>query len=61
MALKRRIARHLKLLYASDPNLPICTCETMHALPLRYEQEQTISFEKLGTNPSIILQTYMIQ
>ena len=37
IALKRRIARHLKLLWASDPNLPKFTGEIMHDLPLRFE------------------------
>ena len=34
MALKRRIACHLKLLCASDLNLPKCTCKTMSELSL---------------------------
>ena len=46
MTLKWRIARHLKLLYASEPNLPKCTCKAMHDLPLRSEKEQIIGFEK---------------
>ena len=47
------IARHLKLLKASVPNLPICTCDTMQYLPLRSEYEQTMGLEKLGKNPRL--------
>ena len=46
---------------ANVPNLPICTCDIMKGLLLRSEYEQTIGLEKLGTNPSIILHTYIIQ
>ena len=56
---KAKIARHPKLLMASVPNLPTCTCDTMQDLPLRSEYEQTIGMEKLGTNPSIIFHTYI--
>ena len=34
IALKRQIARHLKLLKASVPNLPTCTCDSIQDLPL---------------------------
>ena len=61
IALKSRIARHLKLLKAIVPNLPLCTCDTMQDLPLRSEYERVIGLEKFGTNPLIIFHAYIIQ
>ena len=59
--LKRRIERHLKLLYARVPTRPTLTWEMTHDLHLRPETVLITGLEKLGAKPSIIFQIYIMQ